>query len=614
MIDAIKIRNVAIIAHVDHGKTVLVDGLLKQAGTFRDNQSEMSQTAILDSGDLERERGITISAKTTEVGYKGYKINIIDTPGHADFAGEVERTLGMADGVLLIVDAQEGPMPQTKFVLTKALNLGLKPIVVINKIDKRDARIKEVVSEIENLFLDLATTDDQLRFPVYYAIGREGKSFDTVPENIGNAKGDLTPIFDAIIEHIPAPDTSLEGSFQMLVSSLAWDSYQGKYATGRIQRGEVKAGDQVALIASDDGSVTKTKIEKIFISKGLGKEEVPIAGAGEIIQLTGVGNANIGDTVATIDNPEALPAMIIEPPTLQISIAPNTSPFAGREGEFTTSRQISDRLKKELETNVSLRVLEQDTVFIVSGRGELHLSILIETLRREGFELEIGRPTVVTKEVEGVLMEPVEELTIEVYKEHMGAVSAELGRRRANLIEVVTTTKGVNRMVYQIPTRSLIGLRNVLLTATKGTAVLNSLLVGYEPMGTALQKIRNGVLISAETGTAVTYGLKVVEDRGEAFIGPGTKVYEGMIIGLNRRGGDMEINACKEKKLTNVRSSSSDMATQLIPFIKLSLEEVLDFLEEDELLEVTPKSLRLRKKQLTLLMRKRNGSAGHESV
>ena len=605
MVDIKKIRNVAIIAHVDHGKTVLVDGLLKQAGTFRDNQSEMNQTAILDSGDLERERGITILAKTTEVGYNGYKINIIDTPGHADFAGEVERTLGMADGVLLVVDAQEGPMPQTKFVLSKALGLGLKPIVIINKIDKRDARIKEVISEVENLFLDLATTDNQLQFPIYYAVGREGKSFTSIPEDIENSEGDLTPIFNAIVEHIPAPKTSLEGGFQMLICSLAWDSYQGKYAIGRVERGQIKSGEQVALIGSDN-VITYTKIDKIFISKGLGREEVATASAGEIIQLTGIGGANIGNTITAKDSPEALPAMIIEPPTLQISIAPNTSPFAGREGKFTTSRQIATRLKKELETNISLRVVEENAIFVVSGRGELHLSILIETLRREGFELEVGRPTVVTKEVDGKEYEPVEELIIEVPEEYIGAVSAELGRRKANLVEVVTTTKKVNRMTYKITTRALIGLRNVLLTATKGTVVLNSLLIGYEPMGPALQRLRNGVLISAENGSAVTYGLKVVEDRGTAFIGPRTKVYEGMIIGLNRRSSDMEINACKEKKLTNVRSSSSDMTTQLIPFVELSLEEALDFLEADELLEVTPKFLRLRKRKLTLLERKRS--------
>lgn len=605
MQNAEKIRNVAIIAHVDHGKTTLVDGLLKQSGTFRDNQSEMTQTTILDSGDLERERGITISAKTTEVAFRDYKINIIDTPGHADFSGEVERTLGMADGVLLIVDAQEGPMPQTKFVLTKALALGLKPIVVINKIDKKDARIKEVVSEVEHLFLDLATRDDQLHFPVYYAVGREGKAFDSIPDNL-EAAGDLMPIFEAIVEHIPAPNTQAEGDFQMLISSLAWDSYQGKYAIGRIQRGTVKAGDMISVIRATDGEVKKAKVEKIFISVGLGKAEVAEASAGEIAQLTGIADSNIGDTVTALDNPEALPAMEIEAPTLQITVAPNTSPFAGREGKFTTSRQISARLQKELETNVSLRVKDENTVFTVSGRGELHLSILIETLRREGFELEVGRPTVVTKEVDGVTMEPVEELIVEVPEEFAGTVSGELGRRRGILIETTNTTKGVVRLTYRIPTRALLGLRNILLTATKGTTVLNSLLVGYEPMGAPLQKLRNGVLVSAETGTAVTYGLKVVEERGIAFIGPATKVYEGMIIGLNRRSEDMEINACKEKKLSNVRSSSSDIATQLIPYVQLSLEEALDFIEADELLEVTPVSLRMRKKWLTLVERKRN--------
>jgi GTP-binding protein len=606
MTDATKIRNVAIIAHVDHGKTTLVDGLLKQSGTFRDNQAEMTQEMILDSGDLERERGITISAKTTEVSYKGYKINIIDTPGHADFAGEVERTLSMADGVILVVDAQEGPMPQTKFVLTKALALGLAPIVVINKIDKKDARIEEVEKEVENLFLDLAMTEDQLYFPVYYAIGREGKSFIEIPANMADAKGDLIPIFDAIIEHIPAPQTTLEGGFQMLISSLAWDSYLGTYAVGRIQRGEIKAGEQVALMVHHDDTIQKAKIEKIFISKGLGRDEVASASAGEIVQLVGISDAHIGDTVTALNDTEALPAMTIEPPTLQISIAPNTSPFAGQEGEFTTSRQIQARLKKELETNVSLRVVEENASFTVSGRGELHLSILVETLRREGFELEVGRPTVVTREIDGVTSEPIEELIVEVPEEYTGAVSGELGRRRANLLEMRPTTKNVTQMIYKIPTRALIGLRNTLMTATKGTAVLNAVLVGYEAMGQPLQKLRNGVLISAETGTAVTYGLKVVEDRGSAFIGPATKVYEGMIIGLNRRSEDMEINACKEKKLSNVRSSSSDMATQLTPFIKMSLEEALDFLEPDELLEVTPKSLRLRKRKLTSLERRRN--------
>ncbi len=598
------IRNIAIIAHVDHGKTTLVDGLLKQSGTFRANQLEMEQTTILDSGDLERERGITISAKIASVNYRDYKINIIDTPGHADFSGEVERTLGMADGVLLIVDAQEGPMPQTKFVLSRALSLNLKPIVIINKIDKRDARVKEVISEVEHLFLDLATCDDQLDFPVYFAIGREGKAFEKIPENL-NLPGDLKPIFDAIIEHIPSPRADLEGGFQMMISSLDFDSYKGKYAIGRIKRGQIKVNDQVLLIDAES-KIIKTRVEKIYVSSGLGKVEVAAAAAGEIVRLSGITEAKIGETLTGIDNPEALPTIEIEAPTLQITLGPNTSPFAGREGKYTTSRQIAARLQKELETNVSLRVEEHDTTFTVSGRGELHLSILIETLRREGYEMEVGRPTVITQVIDGEKMEPVEELIIDVADDFNGAISSELGRRRAILTETKPTDRGTTRLTYKLPTRALIGLRNVLLTKTKGTAVMNSLLLGYEPVSQALSKLRNGALISAVTGTAVTYGLKVVEDRGISFIGPATKVYEGMIIGLNRRSDDMEINACKEKQLTNVRASSSDISVQLVPPTILSLEEALDFIEPDELLEITPLSLRMRKKYLSSLDRRRN--------
>jgi GTP-binding protein len=606
MPDASHIRNIAIIAHVDHGKTTLVDGLLKQSKTFRDNQAEMNQTTILDTGDLERERGITISAKTTAVLYNGYKINIIDTPGHADFSGEVERTLGMADGVILVVDAQEGPMPQTKFVLTKALSLGLKPIVVINKIDKRDARVAEAEAETGNLFLDLAVSDDQLDFPVYYAVGRSGKAFEVLPANSEAAEGDLTPIFEAIIKHIPAPQAAADQPFQMLVTALDWDSYQGKYAIGRIQRGKVDTGDQIVVL-SPDGHMERAKVDKIFVSAGLERIEVEEAAEGEIVQLTGISQASIGYTLASPECPEALPAMEIEAPTLQVAVGPNTSPFAGREGKYTTSRQISARLNKELETNVSLRVEESGTTFLVSGRGELHLSVLIETLRREGFELEVGRPSVITKEQDGKIVEPVEELIVEVPEEFTGAVTSELGRRRAALKEMRPTSKGVTQIIYHIPTRSLLGLRNILLTATKGTVVMNSLLIGYEPMGPAIPKLRNGVLTSAETGVTVTYGLKVVEERGTAFIGPGTKVYEGMIIGLNRRSDDMAINACKEKKLTNVRASATDAPTVLTPFIELSLEEALDFIENDELLEVTPLSLRMRKRYLTPLERKRAG-------
>ncbi len=603
MHDAQHIRNIAIVAHVDHGKTTLVDGLLKQSKTFADHQAEMSQTTILDSGDLERERGITITAKTTAVEYQGTKINIIDTPGHADFSGEVERTLSMADGVILVVDAQEGPMPQTKFVLTRALKLGLTPIVVINKIDKRDQRVKEVEDEVGHLFLDLATSDDQLDYPTYYAIGRDGKSWTTMPAD-ANEEADLTPVFEAIIEHIPAPKVEADKPFQMLVTSLAWDSYQGKYAIGRIQRGSVKAGDAITRIATD-GVEHKAKVDKIFVSRGLERVEVATASAGEIAQLTGVADAHIGETLADAAEPVALPVMEIEAPTLQIALSPNTSPFAGKEGKFTTSRQIAGRLQKELETNVSLRVEEQGTTFLVSGRGELHLSVLIETLRREGYEFEVGRPTVVYKEEDGKKLEPIEELMIEVPEEFTGAVNAELGRRRAEMKDMQPTTKGVTQLVFHLPTRALLGLRNLLLTATKGTVIMNSLLIGYEPVGAPLAKLRNGVLVSAENGNAVTYSLKTVEERGTAFIGPGTKVYEGMIIGLNRRSDDMEINVCKEKKLTNVRASSTDMTTQLTPFTELSLEEALDFIENDELLEVTPESIRMRKRHLTAGERKK---------
>jgi GTP-binding protein len=606
MNDTQKIRNVAIIAHVDHGKTTLVDGLLKQSKTFRDNQAEMSQTTILDTGDLERERGITISAKTTAVTHGEYKINIIDTPGHADFSGEVERTLGMADGCLLIVDAQEGPMPQTKFVLRKALQLGLIPVVVVNKVDKRDARIEEVVEEVGNLFLDLATNDDQLDFQVYYSIGREGKAWKHVPTEADiAAEGNLDVIFDAIIEHVPAPRVEAEGPFQMLVTSLQWDTYQGKYSIGRIQRGVVKAGETLALIRRD-GTIVRAKADKLFLATGLDRTEVTEAPAGDIVWITGISDSQIGETLTAFDTPDALPVMEIEPPTLQIAMGPNTSPFNGREGKFTTSRQIGARLQRELETNVGLRVEEQGVGFLVSGRGELHLSVLIETLRREGFELEVGRPQVVVRVENGRKEEPIEELTVEVPEEHAGAVTAELGRRKAGLLDMTLTGKGTQSLRYQLPTRALLGLRNVLLTATKGTATVNSLLIGYEALGAPLQQLRNGVLLSAETGIATIYSLKTVEERGTAFIGQGTKVYEGMIIGLNRRSEDMEINVTKEKKLTNVRASSTDMTTQLTPFTDLTLEEALDFIENDELLEVTPETIRMRKRYLTETERRKH--------
>ena len=604
MNDASHIRNIAIIAHVDHGKTTLVDGLLKQSKTFRDNQAEMNQELIMDSGDQEHERGITITAKQTSIYYGDYKINIIDTPGHADFSGEVERTLNMADGVLLIVDAQEGPMPQTKFVLSKALKVGLKPVVIINKIDKPARRIAEVEDELSDLFLELATDEAQLHYPVYYAIGRDGKAWPNVPGD-SSEQADLTPIFDAIINDIPAPNVEANGGLQLLVTALQYDSFLGKYAIGRISRGQARRTQAVALIK--DGSISSARIDKIFTYRGLMREEVDSAIAGDIVALTGITDAHIGDTIADKDAPEALPAIAIEAPTLSMYLGPNTSPFKGKEGEFTTSRQIGDRLKKELETNVALRVEEQGIGFKVSGRGELHLSVLIETMRREGFEFEVGRPQVVTISEDGVEKEPVEELQIEVGPEFVGVVSQELGARRATLVRQENTSSGMTRITYILPTRAMIGLRNLLLTSTKGTVIMNSLPHGYEPLGGKLPSTRNGVLIAFETGVTTPYALASAESRGELFVGPAVNVYAGQIVGLNTRQEDMEINVCKAKHLTNMRSKSSDGTVQLTPFVDLSLEQSIDFIEDDELLEVTPKSLRLRKKYLDPNERKRAG-------
>lgn len=601
--DQSKIRNIAIIAHVDHGKTTLVDGLLKQSKTFRDNQAEMSQELIMDSGDQERERGITITAKVTAVQHGDYRINIIDTPGHADFSGEVERTLNMADGCLLIVDAQEGPMPQTKFVLGKALAAELKPIVIINKIDKPGSRIKEVEDELADLFLELAVHEDQLHYPIYYAIGRDGKAWTEVPAD-PTQPADLEPVFNAIMNDIPAPSVELDKPFQMLATALAWDNYKGKYTIGRITRGRVKGGDQVS-ICKKDGTIVKGKVELVFMSHGVSKFEVPEGVAGDIVQLTGMPDVQIGETIADAENPEALPTIEVEAPTLEVFLGPNTSPFKGLEGEFNTGRQIGERLKKELETNVGLRVQEDGIGYKVAGRGELHVSVLIETMRREGYEFEVGRPQVVIKEEDGKKMEPIEELIIEVPAEHVGTVQMELGQRRAALKEQFASPKGVTKLVYELPTRALLGLRNILMTQTKGTIVMNSLLTGYQPMGPALQQLRNGVLISFETGTTTPYALETAEQRGTVFVGPGEKVYAGQVIGLNRRQEDLEINVCKAKHLTNMRSSSSDGVIQLTPPTVFSLEQCLDFIENDELLEVTPKNLRLRKRELNPTLRKR---------
>lgn len=597
------IRNIAIIAHVDHGKTTMVDGLLKQSHTFRDNQAEMSQDLIMDSGDQEHERGITITAKQTSIYHGDYKINIIDTPGHADFSGEVERTLNMADGVLLVVDAQEGPMPQTKFVLSKALELGLKPVVIINKIDKPSRRIAEVEDELGDLFLELATDDSQLHYPVYFAIGRDGKAWKTLPDN-PSEHADLEPVFEAIINDIPAPDVDTSGTLQLLVTSLQYDSFLGKYAIGRVSRGSAKKNQPVVLIKRD-GKIINGKIDKIFGYRGLNREEIDTANAGDIVALTGISDAHIGETIADKEAPDALPVIDIEAPTLSMYLGPNTSPMKGKEGDFNTSRQIGDRLNKEIETNVSLRVREDGIGFVVSGRGELHLSVLIETLRREGFEFEVGRPQVVTIEEDGITKEPIEELLVEVAPEFLGAVSQELGIRRAALSKQEQTSSGTSRSTYILPTRVMIGLRNLLLTATKGTVIMHSLPHGYEKMGAKLQKTRSGALIATEAGSTTAYALDNAESRGTLFVGPGTVVYEGMIVGQNTRGEDLDVNVCRGKQLTNMRTSSSDGTVQLTPFTDLSLEQSIDFIEDDELLEVTPKSLRLRKRHLDPNKRKR---------
>ncbi|MBU6389781.1 translational GTPase TypA [Patescibacteria group bacterium] len=593
-----QLRNIAIIAHVDHGKTTLVDGLLKQSKTFRENEAAMQQTLILDSNDQERERGITILAKNTAVNYQGVKINIIDTPGHADFGGEVERTLNMADGALLIIDAQEGPMPQTKFVLKKALEIGLKIIVVINKIDKRDARVAEVISRTHDLFLDLATHEDHLEFPVYYAIGRDGKAWEALPDD-PSAPADLTPIFEGILRYVPPPDWE-DGPLQMLVTTLDWDSFHGKYAIGRIRRGAIRSGAQVAVVNAD-GVQEQSRIDAVYVSQGLKRVEVPEGEGGDIVAITGLKSVGIGDTVTDPQTPEPLPGIKIEEPTLKMAVSANTSPFAGREGKFVTARHLLERIRRELESNVSLRLeMGREGEYILSGRGELHLSVFIETLRREGYELQVGKPRVVTKVIDGKEMEPIEELTVDVTSTYAGNVTSEVGRRKGLLLLQEENSDGTTRLTFEITTRGMLGLRNQLLTLSRGTAVMNSLFLRYEPVGVPMPRLRNGVLIASETGKAVTYGLDIAQGRGITFIGPGTEVYEGMIIGLNSREDDIEINVTKEKKQTNVRSSTADIATVLTPPTLLSLEQCLDLLEDDELLEVTPKSLRLRKKLLTV--------------
>ncbi|MBO0790310.1 MAG: translational GTPase TypA [Ktedonobacteraceae bacterium] len=594
-IERTDIRNVAIIAHVDHGKTTLVDGLLKQSHIFRENQQVGE--LIMDSNDQERERGITILAKNTAVTYKGVKINIIDTPGHADFGGEVERVLNMADGCILLVDAVEGPMPQTRFVLQKALELNLKPIVVVNKIDRRDARVDQVLEWTQDLFLELATSDEQLDFPVLYAIGRDGVAMYHPQDE----RKDLQPLFETILNVVPAPRVDSSAPLQMLITALDYDDYKGKYAIGRIVRGRMLAGGSVARI-NRAGEVSRQKINLIFIYNGLRRDEVSEVQAGDIVAVTGIADANIGETIADLEQPEALPSIEISEPTLKMTFGVNTSPFAGREGKFPTSRQLRSRLYRELETNVSLRVVDGNTPdeFVVSGRGELHLSVLIETMRREGYEFQVSRPEVITRDDEnGHLLEPLEQLVIDTKDTFIGVLTETLAARKAQLSNMVSDGLGNVRLEYRIPTRGLIGFRNAFLTLTKGNGAMSSMLLGFEPWMGKIGSTRMGALIASEQGPATTYGLNNAQQRGDTFIEPGTAVYEGMIIGLNARPDDLMINVCKEKQKTNIRSSTSDIAVRLTPAVLMSLEQSLDFINNDELVEVTPKNIRLRKRYLT---------------
>ncbi len=598
-----EIRNIAVIAHVDHGKTTLVDALLKQSHVFRDNQAEMGQTTILDRNELERERGITILAKNCAIHYKDTKINIIDTPGHADFSGEVERTLGMADAALLIVDAQEGPMPQTRFVLKKALELGLKVIVVVNKIDKKFANAVATVSKVESLFLELATNDAQLEFPVIYAVGRNGATWKELPTD-PESESNVLPLLDTIMEYVPVA-VKREGTFKMVVTSIDYDQHIGRIVVGKIHQGKIEKGMKV-IVTKNPNIVSK--VEKLFIYEGLGSLEIESAESGEIVSFAGVADVTIGDTVSDPFDKETLPAAAISEPTLHMTMGPNTSPFSGREGKFTTSRQIEERLNKELESNLSLRVEKLGNgKFVLSGRGELHLSILLETMRREGYEMEVGKPEVIIKDIDGVKSEPVEEVSIVVPNEFVGAITEEFGRRYAKMIHMGPLTDTETEFIYHAPTRVLLGLRTYLLTQTKGTVIYNSVINGYEPLGKPLPKLRRGALLADQAGEALGYGLQNVQGRGVTFIDPGTPVYEGMIIGMNAKDEDIAMNVCKGKKLTNMRSKSSDGVLQLTPSIKYSLEQSLDFLESDELLEITPLNLRLRKKYLTEIDRKRFG-------
>lgn len=594
------IRNIAIIAHVDHGKTTLVDALLRQSNVFRTN--EKVEERVMDSNDLEKERGITILSKNTAVHYNGVKINIIDTPGHADFGGEVERVLKMVESVLLVVDSYEGAMPQTKFVLRKALELGLKPIVVINKIDKPDARPEEVIDEIFELFLELGADDEQLDFPIVYASARDGVA--TI--NIDEPKDNMKDLFDTIIEKVESPKGSIEDSLQMLVTTLDSSEYVGKIAVGKITRGIAKKNQQAAVVRQD-GTVTKFKISSLYTHDGLKRIEVDEAQLGDIVAISGISDVNIGETITDAQNPEGLPFVKIDEPTLNMNFMVNDSPFAGREGDFVTSRHLRDRLLKELETNVSLKVKEiTPDCFEVSGRGELHLSILIETMRREGYEFQVSKPNVITKiDENGVKVEPIEHLTIDVPEEFMGPVMEKLGPRKAEMVNMTSAVNGYSRLEFKIPARGLIGFRNEFMTDTKGNGIMNHVFDGFEKYKGEIPGRSRGSIVVFESGEAVTYGLFNAQERGTLFIEPGTEVYAGMVCGECSRADDIDVNICKKKQLTNTRSSGADDALKLTPVRQMSLEQCLEFINNDELVEVTPVNVRMRKRILDSAERKR---------
>ena len=583
------VRNIAIIAHVDHGKTTLVDALLKQSHVFRENEQVAER--VMDSGDIEKERGITILSKNTSVMYNGVKINIVDTPGHADFGGEVERVLKTVDGVLLLVDAFEGPMPQTREVLKKALALNLKPIVVINKIDRPGAEPEKALDKVIELFIELNASDEQLDFPVIYASAKNG----IAKMNLSDDSDNITCIFDTIIDKIEPPTCDMDGTMQMLVSNIDYDDYLGRIAIGRIERGKIKNGMPVSICKQEKN--TQGKIAKLFTYMGLKRVEVDEVDAGDIVAISGIPDISIGDTICDLANPEKIPFVNIDEPTVSMTFSVNNGPFAGQEGEFVTSRHIRDRLFKELERNVSLRVKETASPdsFEVCGRGELHLSVLIEEMRREGYELLVSRPKVIFKEIDGVKCEPIEDLVVNVPDDAIGTVIEKLGRRKAEMKNMEPAEAGHTKIEFKIPARGLIGYRTEFLTDTKGTGTMNSIFDCYEPYKGDIQARTRGVLVAFEQGTSITYGLYNAQLRGELFIGPGVEVYEGMIVGINSRNEDISINVCKEKHLTNTRASGSDDALRLVPPIQLSLEKAIEFIAEDELVEVTPKNIRLRK-------------------